>query len=62
MIADLLAGLFKSAARLLAEILVLRHQLAVLHRTALKRPKLTAADRLFFSFFLRCASPVHWQH
>jgi len=38
LIADMLAGLFKSPARLQAEILVLRHQLAVLHRTASKRP------------------------
>ena len=53
LIADLLAGLFKSPARLQAEILVLRHQLAVLHRTAPKRPKLTAADRLFFVWMLR---------
>jgi hypothetical protein len=53
LIAGLLAGLFKSPARLQAEILVLRHQLAVLHRTAPKRPTLTAADRLFSVWMLR---------
>jgi hypothetical protein len=31
------------------EILALRHQLGVLHRSA-KRPKLTAADRLYLKF------------
>jgi len=34
-------------------ILVVRHQLAVLHRTAPKRPKLTATDRSFFVGMLR---------
>jgi putative transposase len=53
LIADLLAGLFKSPAQLQAEIVVLRHQLAVLHRTTSKRPKLTAADWLIFVWMLR---------
>lgn len=58
LIADLLTGLFKSPARLPAEILILRHQLAGLHRTASKRPKLTAADRLFFVCTLRLSPAV----
>jgi len=53
LITDLLAGLFKSPAQMQAEILVLRHQLAVLRRAAPTRPRLTAADRLFFVWMLR---------
>jgi len=53
LLVDLLAGLFKSAAQLQAEILVLRHQLAVLRRTVPIRPKLTVADRLFLVWLLR---------
>jgi hypothetical protein len=50
---DLPAGLFKSPARLQAENLVLRHQLAVLRRGVPSRPKLSAADRLFFDWMLQ---------
>ncbi len=39
---------FQSRASLQMEILALRHQLAVLHRTARKRPALSSADRLFW--------------
>ena len=41
-----LAGLFRSKAALEAENLVLRQQINVLRRTALKRPHLTGIDRL----------------
>jgi len=41
-----------------AEILVLRHQLAVLHRMTPSKPKLTAADRLFFAWTLRLFLPT----
>ena len=40
---------FKSRAALQAENLALRHQLAILRRSV-KRPKLTAADRLFWAW------------
>ena len=40
---------FKSRAALQAENLALRHQLAVLRRSV-KRPKLTAVDRLFWAW------------
>jgi putative transposase len=39
---------FRDRAALQVEILALRHQLGVLHRSV-KRPKLTAADRLFWA-------------
>jgi hypothetical protein len=39
----------RSRAALQLEILALRHQLGVLHRSA-KRPKPTAADRLFWAW------------
>jgi len=45
LLASLLAS-FRSRAALQLEILVLRHQLGVLHRSV-KRPKLTVVDRLF---------------
>lgn len=48
LIADLLARSFKSPAQMRLDILVLRHQLAALGRTAPGRPRLTAADWLFF--------------
>jgi putative transposase len=40
---------FRNRAALQAGILALRHQLGVLHRSV-KRPKLTAADRLFWAW------------
>ena len=40
---------FKSRAAIQFENLALRHQLGVLHRSV-KRPKLTAADRLFWAW------------
>ncbi|UCF10259.1 MAG: hypothetical protein JSW65_00820, partial [Candidatus Bipolaricaulota bacterium] len=50
----LLSTLFRSRASMHVEILTLRHQLAVLHRTS-RRPKLTPADRLLWSWISR-----HW--
>ncbi len=43
-----LSSLFRTRAPLQLENLALRHQLSVLHRSV-KRPKLTAADRLFWA-------------
>src|SRR5256885_8930370 len=40
-----LASIFRSRASLGLENLALRHQIGVLHRSAGKRPKLTAGDR-----------------
>lgn len=46
------AGLFRSRLSLQLEILALRHQLGVYQRGG-KRPKLTAADRFFWSWLAR---------
>jgi hypothetical protein len=43
-------SVFRSAAALQAENLALRHQIAVLRRSAKKRPKLTVADRVFWAW------------
>src|SRR6266478_4108152 len=43
-----LASIFRSRASLGLENLSLRHQIGVLHRSAGKRPKLTAGDRLLW--------------
>ena len=40
---------FRNRAALQVEVLALRHQLGVLHRSV-KRPKLTAADRLLWAW------------
>jgi putative transposase len=48
-----LGPLFRSRAALELENLALRHQIGVLKRSAGKRPKLTAADRLFWVFLSR---------
>ena len=53
-ILSLLPTLFRSRASMQAEILVLRHQLAVLQRAG-RRPRLTPADRLLWSWISR-----HW--
>jgi hypothetical protein len=42
-------GLFRSRAALQLEVLALRHQLGVLHRSV-KRPKLTSSDQLFWAW------------
>src|SRR5260370_20107607 len=44
---------FKTKARLEAEIIMLRHQLNVLHRRVLSNPKLVVADRLLFVWLYR---------
>jgi len=55
LILGVLASLFKSRARLEAEILVLRQQINVLRRRTPKRPRLNNTDR----FSVRLAlSPV----
>jgi hypothetical protein len=45
--------LLQSRSRLQAEVLVLRHQLLVLRRTAPKRVRLNAVDRLLFVLLYR---------
>src|SRR5712692_7589372 len=45
-----LCSMFRSRAALELEHIALRHQIGVLKRSAGKRPKLTAADRLFWVF------------
>jgi hypothetical protein len=52
------ALLFKSRARLEVEVLVLRHQLAVLRRRAPRRPRLSAIDRLIFVWAYRLRPSV----
>ena|ERR1700676_380586 len=46
-------SMFRSRAALELEHIALRHQIGVLKRSARKRPKLTAADRLFWVFLSR---------
>jgi hypothetical protein len=46
--AHILVSPFKTRARLEAEIILLRHQVNVLRRRLLPKPKLTVADRLIF--------------
>src|SRR5919198_4605233 len=53
-----LIGLFRSRAALEAEILVLRHQLSVLRRTAPRRVSLSNIDRLVFAGLYRLAPGV----
>src|ERR1700704_5573794 len=48
-----LRSMLRSRAALELEHLALRHQIGVLKRSARKRPKLTAADRLFWVFVSR---------
>jgi putative transposase len=45
--------MFRSRAALELEHMALRHQIGVLKRSAGKRPKLTAAERLFWVFLCR---------
>jgi hypothetical protein len=52
------AGLFRSRAALQAEILVLRHQLNVLHRSSPRRVALSNVDRLVFVGLYRVAATV----
>lgn len=48
-----LGSMCRSRAALELEHIALRHQIGVLKRSARKRPKLTAADRLFWVFLSR---------
>lgn len=58
LLACALTGLFRSRARLEAEILVLRHQLNVLGRKAPKRAAFNSIDRLVFAGLHRLAPGV----
>src|ERR1019366_7894572 len=53
LILGVMASLFKSRARLEAEILVLRQQINVLRRRAPKRPHLNNNDRFLFVWLYR---------
>ena len=53
LILGLLASLFRSKAKLEAEILVLRQQINVLRRRASKRPHLNNTDRFLFVWLYR---------
>ena len=48
-----LRAMIRSWTELAAEILALRHQLAVLQRTAPKRPRLRTIDRLLWMLLSR---------
>ena len=48
-----LGSMFRARSALQLENLALRHQIGVLKRSVGKRPKLTAADRLFWVFLRR---------
>jgi hypothetical protein len=54
LILGILASLFKSRAKLEAEILILRQQINVLRRRAPKRPHLNNTDRFLFVWL------YHW--
>ena len=58
LLACALTGLFRSRARLEAEILVLRHQLNVLRRKAPERVAFNCIDRLVFAGLYRLAPSV----
>jgi hypothetical protein len=58
LLACALTRLFRSRARLEAEILVLRHQLNVLRRKAPKRVAFSSVDRLLFAGLYRLAPGV----
>jgi hypothetical protein len=53
LILGILASLFKSRAKLEAEILILRQQINVLRRQAPKRPHLNNTDRFLFDWLYR---------
>src|SRR5213595_370737 len=53
LILGVLASLFRSRAKLEAEILVLRQQINVLRRRALKRPHFNNTDRFLFVWLYR---------
>src|SRR6476620_11523224 len=49
---------FRSHERLKAEILILRHQLNILHRKAPKRLRLSGGDRALFVWLRRGVAPI----
>ena len=53
LILHIVPSLFKSRARLVAEVLVLRQQLNVLRRQLSKRPQLSNSDRFLFVWLYR---------
>ncbi len=55
LLACALTRLFRSKARLEAEILVLRHQLDILQRKSAKRASFKSFDRLLFAGLYRLA-------
>ena len=54
----ILLGRFRSKASLEAEILALRHQLNVLHRTSPRRPVFSNFDRMIFVCLYRIAPRI----
>jgi hypothetical protein len=58
LILGVLASLFRSRAKLEAEILVLRQQINVLRRRASKRPHLNNIDRFLFVWLYRWFASV----
>ena len=68
LILGVLASLFKSRAKLEAEILILRQQINVLRRRAPKRPHLNNTDRFLFVWlyhwfrsFILTSDARYWQ-
>jgi transposase InsO family protein len=57
-LSNAIAVRFKSTTRLEAEVLILRHQVNVLRRSAGRRPRLTAWDRLVFVVLYRLRPQV----
>ena len=53
-----LIGLFRTRSSLVAEILVIRHQINVLQRHSPKRQTFSSADRLIFAWLYRSAPTV----
>src|SRR5215813_8564186 len=53
LVLHIVPSLFKSRARLVAEVLVLRQQLNVLRRQLSKRPQLSNSDRFLFVWLYR---------
>jgi hypothetical protein len=53
-----LIGLFRTRSSLVAEILVLRHQINVLRRHSPTRQTFSSADRLIFAWLYRLVAPT----
>ena len=60
LILGLLASLFKSRAKLEAEILILRQQINVLRRRVPKRPHLNNTDRFLFVWLYLCVPKIRF--